>query len=56
MVRYMPSSWRRVEGGDWDEHLALIKNALGVFERLLPEEFLESIIGERISANQPGRF
>jgi hypothetical protein len=54
LVRYMPSAWRRVEGGDWDEHLSLVKNALGVFERLLPEHFLESIIGERIHASQPG--
>jgi hypothetical protein len=53
LVRYMPSAWRRVEGGDWDEHLSLVKNALGVFERLLPEHFLESIIGERIHASQP---
>lgn len=56
LVRYMPSSWRRVEGGDWDEHLALIKNAVAVFERLLPEQFLESIIGERIVVRQPGSF
>lgn len=54
LVRYMPSAWRRVEGGDWDQHLALIKNAVSVFERLLPEQFLESIIGERIVAMQPG--
>jgi len=56
LVRYMPSSWRRIEGGDWDEHLALVKNAVGVFERLLPEQFLESIINERINAKQPGGF
>jgi hypothetical protein len=54
LVRYMPSAWRRVEGGDWDEHLSLVKDALGVFERLIPEQFLESIIGERIYASQPG--
>jgi hypothetical protein len=56
LVRYMPSVWRRVEGGDWDEHLSLVKSALGVFERTLPEQFLESIIGERIHASQPGSF
>ncbi|MGA3028918.1 MAG: hypothetical protein ABSF98_29615 [Bryobacteraceae bacterium] len=56
LVRYMPSAWWRVEGGDWDEHLSLVKHALGVFERLLPEQFLESIIGERIRASQPGGF
>jgi hypothetical protein len=52
----MPSSWRRVEGGDWDEYLALIENAVAVFERLLPEQFLESIIGERVVVSQPGSF
>jgi len=54
LVRYMPSVWRRVEGGDWDQHLAMIKAAVAAFERVLPEEFLESIIGERINARQPG--
>jgi hypothetical protein len=54
MVRYMPGTWRRVEDGDLDQHLALVRTALGVFERQLPEEFLESIIGERIYARQPG--
>lgn len=56
LVRYMPSAWRRVEGGDWDQHLSLVKNAVAVFERVLPEHFLESIIGERIRATQPGHF
>jgi hypothetical protein len=56
LVRYMPSAWRRVEGGDSDEYLSLVKNALAVFERLIPEQFLESIIGERIFASQPGAF
>lgn len=54
IVRYMPSMWRRIEGGDWDHHLALIKTALNAYERILPEKFLESIIGERITAKQPG--
>ena len=54
LVRYMPSAWRRVEGCDWDERLSLVKNALAVFERLIPEQFLESIIGERIYASLPG--
>jgi hypothetical protein len=54
LVRYMPSAWRRVEGGDWDHHLALIKTTLGVFERLLPQQFLESILNESVYARQPG--
>ncbi len=56
LVRYMPLTWRRVEGGDLDQHLALVKTALGVFERILPQEFLEVITGERIVAAQPGSF
>lgn len=56
LVRYMPRTWRRVEGGDLDQHLALVKTSLGVFERILPQEFLEAITGERIVAAQPGSF
>ncbi|PNG24526.1 YaaC family protein [Methylocella silvestris] len=52
VVRYLPSLWRRVEGGDWDHYLVLIRTAIGVFERVLPEEFLEAIIGERVLAHQ----
>ena len=39
LVRYMPRTWRRVEGGDLDQHFALVKTAVGVFERILPQEF-----------------
>jgi hypothetical protein len=56
LVRYMPRTWRRVEGGDLDQHLALVKTSLGVFERILPQEFLEAITGERVVATQPGSF
>lgn len=56
LVRYMPSAWRRVEGGDWDQHLALVKMTLDVFERLIPQEFLESITGERVYSKLPGGF
>jgi hypothetical protein len=35
-----------------DEHLALIRNAIAVFEHLLAEQFLESIISERIVVSQ----
>ena len=54
LVRYMPRTWRRVEGGDLDQYLGLVKTAIGVFERILPQEFLESITGERVVATQPG--
>lgn len=56
LVRYMPRTWRHVEGGDLDQHLALVRTAVGVFERILPQEFLELITGERIVAAQPGSF
>jgi hypothetical protein len=54
MVRYMPSTWRRVEGGDLDQFLSIVRTSLSVFERSLPQEFLETITGERIIAVQPG--
>lgn len=53
MARYMPSAWRRIEGGDEDKYLALVKAALAVWERVLPEQFLASIAGEIIVATQP---
>ncbi|WP_237479385.1 YaaC family protein [Lichenibacterium dinghuense] len=54
MVRYMPSTWRRVEGGDLDQYLTIVKTALSVFERSLPQLYLETITGEHIVAVQPG--
>ena len=54
MARYLPSAWRRVEGGDEDQYLALVQASLTVWERLLPEHFLESIAGETVHTAQPG--
>jgi len=56
IVRYLPSAWRRVDGGDWDHYRALIAEAATVFERVLPEEFLEAIAGDRVVARMPGAF
>ncbi|MDR3451135.1 MAG: hypothetical protein P4M15_15555 [Alphaproteobacteria bacterium] len=56
MVRYMPSLWRRIEGGDEDQYEALVDAALAVWERVLPERFLESIAGEIVYTSQPGAF
>ena len=56
MVRYMPSAWRRIEGGDEDQYLALVRASLAVWERVLPEYFLASIAGETVRTSQPGRF
>lgn len=55
-VRYMPGTWRRVEGGDADEYLAVIKALLSSWERILPQEFLESIADENIHTAQPGSW
>ncbi|MFG1179340.1 YaaC family protein [Xanthobacter versatilis] len=56
VVRYLPSTWRRVDGGDWDHYRALIAEAVTVFARVLPEEFLEAIAGDRVVARMPGAF
>ena len=56
LARYMPSAWRRIEGGDEDQYLALVKTSLVVWERLLPEHFLESIAGESVRTAQPGSW
>ena len=56
LARYMPSAWQRIEGGDEDHYLALVKALLAVWERVLPEQFLESITGERVHTAQPGSF
>ena len=54
MARYMPGAWRRIEGGNQDQYLALVQASLAVWERLLPEHFLESIAGETVRTAQPG--
>lgn len=54
IVRYRPSLWRRVQEGDLDHMRALIEAFLLASERILPEQFLESVTGERLSIHQPG--
>ena len=54
MARYMPSAWRRIEGGDDDQYLALVRAAMAVWERVLPEQFLETVAGETVRTAQPG--
>ena len=56
MTRYLPSAWRRIEGGDEDQYLALVQASLAVWERLIPEHFLESIAGETVRTAQPGSW
>ena len=54
MARYMPSAWQRIEGEGEDLYYALVKESLAVWERVLPQQFLESITGETVSVSQPG--
>jgi hypothetical protein len=54
VVRYRPSLWRRVQEGNLDHMRVLIEAFLTVVERVLPEEFLEKVTGQRVSAKQPG--
>lgn len=56
VVRYRPSVWRRVQEGDLDHVRVLIEAFLATVERVLPEQFLAIVTGERISAKQPGSW
>ncbi|MGA3122620.1 MAG: hypothetical protein ABSF69_17785 [Polyangiaceae bacterium] len=56
VVRYRPSVWRRVQEGDLDHMRVLIEAFLAVVERVLPEQFLEAITGQRVFVKQPGAF
>jgi hypothetical protein len=54
VVRYRPSVWRRVQEGDLDHLRVLIEAFLAVVERVLPEQFLERVTGQRVFVMQPG--
>ncbi|HXK19048.1 MAG TPA: hypothetical protein VNG33_14650, partial [Polyangiaceae bacterium] len=54
VVRYRPSVWRRVQEGDLDHMRALIEAFLVAVERILPQQFLEKIIGRRVFVKMPG--
>lgn len=56
VVRYKPSVWRRVQEGDLDHMRVLIEGFLAVAERVLPEEYLAQVIGQRVFAKLPGSF
>jgi hypothetical protein len=56
VVRYRPGIWRRVQEGDLDHMRVLIETFLAVVERVLPQQFLETITGQRIFVKQPGSF
>lgn len=54
VVRYRPSIWRRVQEGDLDHMRVLIEAFLEVVERVLPEQFLETVSGHRVFARPRG--
>lgn len=54
VVRYRPSIWRRVQEGDLDHVRVLIEAFLSVVERVLPEQFLEQVTGQRVFAAPRG--
>jgi hypothetical protein len=56
IVRYRPSIWRRVQEGDLDQMRVLIEAFLAVVERVLPEQFLEKVTGQRVFAKLSGSF
>lgn len=56
LVRYRPSLWRRIQEDDLDHMRALVEAFLTTVERVLPEQFLESITGEKMAVHQPGSF
>jgi hypothetical protein len=53
VVRYRPSLWRRVQEGDLDHMRAIIEAFLTIVERVLPEEFLEKVLNQKVHARQP---
>ncbi|MDE2419696.1 MAG: hypothetical protein KGO49_00745 [Gammaproteobacteria bacterium] len=54
IVRYRPSIWRRIQEGDFDHYRVIIETFLTIVERVLPEQFLEKITGQKVFAKQPG--
>ena len=53
IVRYRPSLWRRIQDGDLDHLRALIDAFIAVVERILPQAFLETVVGQPVFARQP---
>ena len=56
IVRYRPSLWRRIQEADWDQYKVLIHATLDIIDRVLPQEFLQSITNRKIVAALPGSF
>lgn len=56
LVRYRPSLWRQIQEGDMDHLRAIVSTFVAVCERVLPAEFLSSIVGLPVLVRQPGSF
>jgi hypothetical protein len=56
VVRYRPRLWRSTQEGDGDQMKILIEAFLAVVERVLPEQFLQTLLAEKIIAGLPTRF
>jgi hypothetical protein len=56
VVRYRPSIWRQVQGGDLDHLRVLIEGFLAVVERVLPEQYLAQVLDQPVFAKLPGSF
>lgn len=54
LVRYRPSIWREIESGKYFKYSILIEEMILVFERMLPEEFLQSILDKEILVTTTG--
>ena len=52
----IPSLWRRIQDGDLDHLRALIDAFIAVVERILPQAFLETVVGQPVFARQPAGF
>ena len=53
-VLYTTNTWRRVNTDGQDYRLAVVRTQFAVYERHLPQTFLEQITDTRISAAQLG--
>jgi len=56
IVRYRPSLWRRIIEGDLDKVKVMIESFLEVVERVLPQQYLSEILGQKVHVSTPGSF
>jgi hypothetical protein len=56
IVCYRPGVWRRVQEDDLDHMRVLIEAFLAVVERVLPEQYLETLLRRGFSPSSRARF